>query len=167
MGFVEDMQKRQLVAQTNHEQELINHCNSGQRTAYVGFDPTADSLHIGHLIPVMTLARWQRSGHRAIALMGGGTALVGDPTGKSDMRQMLTDEIIDQNVENFKKQVAPLLDLSDDSKGKILNNADWLRPIKYLDFLREFGVCFSVNRMLTAECFKSRLEKGLSFLEFN
>lgn len=167
MGFVEDMQKRQLVAQTNHEHELIEHCNSGKRTAYVGFDPTADSLHIGHLIPVMTLARWQRAGHRAVALMGGGTALIGDPTGKSDMRQMLTDEIIGHNVENFKKQVAPLLDLSDDSAGKIVNNADWLKPIQYLDFLREYGVCFSVNRMLTAECFKSRLEKGLSFLEFN
>lgn len=167
MGFVEDMKRRKLVAQTNFEQELADHCNSGSRVAYAGFDPTADSLHIGHLIPVMTLARWQKAGHKAVALMGGGTALIGDPTGKTDMRKMLNEEMIHKNIAKFEEQVKPLLDFSDDSKGKVVNNADWLTPINYLDFLREFGVCFSVNRMLTAECFKSRLEKGLSFLEFN
>lgn len=167
MGFIEEMRDRGLVAQITHEEEFSEHLNSGVRTGYVGFDPTADSLHVGHLLPIMTLSRWQQAGHRAIALMGGGTAMVGDPTGKTDMRRMMTSEIIDHNISCFKKQVSPLLDLSTPDKGLILNNGDWLRSLNYLEFVREIGSQFSVNRMLTAECFKARLEKGLSFLEFN
>ncbi len=167
MGFIEAMRDRSLVAQITHEEDMIQHLATGVRTGYVGFDPTADSLHVGHLLPIMTLSRWQRAGHRAIAVMGGGTAMVGDPTGKTDMRRMITVEEIENNIQCFRKQVEPLLDFSSPAKGVIINNADWLRPLNYLDFLREIGSQFSVNRMLTADCFKSRLEKGLSFLEFN
>lgn len=166
INFVEEMNSRGLIAQIVHEEELVEHLQV-PRTAYVGFDPTAASLHVGHLLPIMMLARWQRCGHRAIAVMGGGTALIGDPSGKTSMRQMLTEEQIEANIASFKIQVAGLLDLSEPSKGLIVNNADWLRPLNYLDFLREIGSQFSVNRMLTAECFKARLETGLSFLEFN
>jgi tyrosyl-tRNA synthetase len=167
MSFVEMMRERGLVAQITHEPEFLQHCKTGTRTAYIGFDPTADSLHVGHLTQVMTLSRWQKAGHRVIAVMGGGTAMVGDPTGKTEMRQILTQEQIDYNISRFKAQVQPLLDFSDPRRGVILNNADWLLPLNYLDFLRNVGRHFSVNRMLSAECFKSRMEKGLSFLEFN
>lgn len=167
MCFIEEMRHRGLIAQITHEDEFSGHLDTGVRSGYVGFDPTADSLHVGHLLPIMTLSRWQKAGHRAIAVMGGGTAMVGDPTGKTDMRRMMTPDIIDRNIESFRKQVSPLLDLSSPEKGVILNNGDWLRSLNYLDFVREIGSQFSVNRMLTAECFKARLEKGLSFLEFN
>ena len=167
MGFVEVMKERGMMAQVTHEDELVAHLEETPRTAYVGFDPTATSLHVGHLLPVLALRRWQQAGHRVIALVGGGTALVGDPTGKTEMRKMATSDEIDQRGENFKKQLGRFLDFSSPDKGIILNNADWLRPLEYLPFLREIGSQFSVNRMLAAECFKQRLEKGLSFLEFN
>lgn len=167
MGFLEVMQERGMLAQVTHDDELRDYLASGVRTAYAGFDPTADSLHVGHLLPVLALRRWQRAGHRVIVLLGGGTAMVGDPTGKSEMRQMADQTQIDARAELFKKQLAPFLDFSSPDKAIVVNNADWLRPLEYLPFLREIGVHFSVNRMLSAECFKQRLEKGLSFLEFN
>jgi len=167
MGFLEVMHERGMVAQVTHEDELKAHLASGVRTAYVGFDPTADSLHVGHLLPVLALRRWQQAGHRVIVLLGGGTAMVGDPTGKTDMRQMADEGTIAARAEVFRKQLAPFLDFSDPSKTLVLNNADWLLKLQYLPLLREIGVHFSVNRMLTADSVKLRLEKGLSFLEFN
>lgn len=167
MGFLEIMHERGMLAQVTHEEELRAHLSSGIRTAYAGFDPTADSLHVGHLLPVLALRRWQQAGHRVIVLLGGGTAMVGDPTGKTDMRQMQTQESIAARAELFRLQLAPFLDLSSPDKGIVVNNADWLLGLEYLPLLRDIGVHFSVNRMLSAECFKQRLEKGLSFLEFN
>lgn len=167
LGFLDLMRERDQLAQVTHPEELAEHLASAQRTAYIGFDPTAISLHVGHLLAVMGLRRWQQAGHRVIALVGGGTVLVGDPTGKTEMRQMLEAEQIASNVAAIKGQLGKFLDLSDPAKGLMVNNADWLRPLNYLEFLREVGPHFSVNRMLTAECFKQRLEKGLSFLEFN
>jgi tyrosyl-tRNA synthetase len=166
-NFVEAMRERGLIAQITHEDDFAKHCASGVRTAYIGFDPTAESLHVGHLSQVMTLSRWQKAGHRVIAVLGGGTAMVGDPTGKSEMRQMLTDQQIEFNMKRFAEQVQPLLDFSSPDRGIMVNNADWLRPLNYLNFLRDVGRHFSVNRMLTAECFRARMETGLSFLEFN
>ena len=165
-NFISELKERGMIAQITHEEDLSKFV-SQPRVAYAGFDPTADSLHVGHLIPLMMLARWQKFGHKAIALMGGATAMVGDPTGKSEMRQMITPEEIARNIEKIRKQMALVLDLSDPKKGMIVNNADWIAPINYLQMLREVGPHFSVNRMLAADCFKSRLEKGLSFLEFN
>ena len=167
MDFVETLKGRGMLAQITHPEELHAHLAEGPRTAYIGFDPTASSLHVGSLMPIMALRRWQQAGHRVIAIVGGGTALVGDPSGKSDMRQMLTREQIDANMDGIKKQLERFVDMSDPSRGVILNNADWLASLNYLEFLREIGPHFSVNRMLTAECFRQRLEKGLSFLEFN
>ena len=167
MGFIEVMQERGMLAQVTHEDELRDYLKTGVRTAYAGFDPTADSLHVGHLLPVMALRRWQQAGHRVIALLGGGTAMVGDPSGKSEMRQMMTEELIDQRVTLLKKQLSPFIDFSTPAKGIVVNNGDWLRHLMYLPMLREIGVHFSVNRMLSADCFKQRYEKGLSFLEFN
>ncbi len=167
LPFVDLMKSRQMLAQVTHEDELVGHLAERPRTAYVGFDPTAESLHIGHLLPVLALRRFQRCGHRVIALMGGGTAMVGDPTGKTEMRQMVTAELIDERTKYFKNQLSALLDFSSPDRGILVNNADWLRGLNYLDFLREYGSQFSVNRMLAAECFRARLEKGLSFLEFN
>ena len=167
MDFVETLKGRGMLAQITHPEELHAHLAEGPRTAYIGFDPTASSLHVGSLMPIMALRRWQQAGHRVIAVVGGGTALVGDPSGKSDMRQMLTREQIDTNMAGIKQQLERFVDMSDPSRGIILNNADWLVPLHYLEFLREIGPHFSVNRMLTAECFRQRLEKGLSFLEFN
>jgi tyrosyl-tRNA synthetase len=167
MGFLETMKERGLVAQVTHEAELESHLEAGTRTAYVGFDPTAPSLHVGHLMAIMGLRRWQKAGHRVIALVGGATALVGDPTGKSEMRQMLTAEQVRSNMESIKLQLGRYLDFSSPSRGIMVNNADWTLPLNYMEFLREIGPHFSVNRMLTAECFRARLEKGLSFLEFN
>lgn len=167
MGFLETMQERGMLAQVTHEDELRAHLASGVRTAYAGFDPTADSLHVGHLLPVLGLRRWQQAGHRVIVLLGGATALIGDPTGKTDMRQMVDPETINARAEHFKKQLAPFIDFKDPKKGIVTNNADWLSKLQYLPLLREFGVHFSVNRMLTAESVRLRLEKGLSFLEFN
>ena len=160
------LRERGFIAQTVYEDDLYKMLGSEKVTFYVGFDPTADSLHIGHYIPIMAMAHMQRAGHRPIALMGGGTGLVGDPSGKSELRKMLTREDVNQNVECIKKQMSRFLDFSDD-KALIVNNADWLMNLNYIDFLREVGVHFSVNRMLTAECYKQRMEKGLTFLEFN
>lgn len=156
-----------MLAQVTHEDELREYLKTGVRTAYAGFDPTADSLHVGHLLPVLALRRWQQAGHRVIALVGGGTAMVGDPSGKSEMRQMMTEEVIDQRVLRLKKQLSPFIDFSSPEKGIVVNNGDWLKGLMYLPMLREIGVHFSVNRMLSADCFKQRYEKGLSFLEFN
>ena len=159
------LKERGFIAQMTFEDELYEQLKN-PTTFYVGFDPTADSLHIGHYIPIMAMAHMQRAGHRPIALMGGGTGLIGDPSGKSDLRKMLTPEIVDHNVDCIKQQMSRFLDFSD-GKALIVNNADWLRSLNYIDFLREVGVHFSVNRMLTAECYKQRMEKGLTFLEFN
>ncbi|MDD4832380.1 MAG: tyrosine--tRNA ligase [Clostridia bacterium] len=165
-NIIEVLRERGFVKQTVYEEELIKMLGEKSCTFYVGFDPTADSLHIGHYIPLMAMAHMQRAGHRPIVLIGGGTAMVGDPSGRSDMRSMMTKETIDHNIECFKKQMARFLDFSE-GKAIIVNNADWLLNLNYVDFLREIGSTFSVNKMLTAECFKQRLEKGLSFLEFN
>ena len=160
------LKERGFIAQMTFEDELYEQLKS-PTTFYVGFDPTADSLHIGHYIPIMAMAHMQRAGHRPIALMGGGTAMIGDPSGKTDMRKMLTVETIDQNVECIKKQMSHFLDFSD-NKALIVNNGDWLRHLNFIDFMRDIGSLFSVNRMLTAECYKARMatENGLSFLEF-
>ena len=160
------LKERGFIAQTTYEDELYEQLKE-PTTFYVGFDPTADSLHIGHYIPIMAMAHMQRAGHKPIALMGGGTAMIGDPSGKTDMRKMLTVETIDHNVECIKKQMSRFLDFSDD-KAIIVNNGDWLRNLNFIEFMRDIGSMFTVNKMLTAECYKSRLatENGLSFLEF-
>ncbi len=166
MNVFDVLQERGYIAQTTHEEEIRELLGKEPVTFYIGFDPTADSLHVGHFIAMMFMAHMQKGGHRPIALLGGGTAMVGDPSGRTDMRQMLTKEKIEHNVNSIKKQLERLIDFSDD-KAILVNNADWLLDLNYVDFLREVGTHFSVNRMLTAECFKQRLEKGLSFLEFN
>ena len=158
--------ERGLIAQTTHEAEIRELLGKEKVTFYIGFDPTADSLHIGHFLQMVVMKHMQDHGHRPIALIGGGTAHIGDPSGRSDMRQMMTKEIIDHNSNCFKKQLSCLVDFTDD-KALMVNNADWLLDLNYVEFLRDIGACFSVNKMLTAECFKQRLEKGLSFLEFN
>lgn len=158
------LRERGFVQQVTHEEELGRLLQSEEVTAYVGFDPTADSLHLGHLLPLIALKHLQDAGHRPIVLLGGGTAMIGDPTGKTEMRKLLTREQIDANAASIRLQVERFLDLD---RALVLNNADWLLPINYVSFLREIGVHFSVNRMLTAECFRTRLERGLSFIEFN
>ena len=160
------LKERGFIAQTTFEDELYEQLKT-PTTFYVGFDPTADSLHIGHYIPIMAMAHMQKAGHKPIALMGGGTAMIGDPSGKTDMRKMMTTETIDHNVECIKKQMSRFLDFSDD-KAIIVNNGDWLRNLNFIDFMRDIGSMFSVNKMLTAECYKARMatENGLSFLEF-
>ncbi len=160
------LKDRGFIAQTTFEDELYEQLKS-PTVFYVGFDPTADSLHIGHYIPIMAMAHMQRAGHKPIALMGGGTAMIGDPSGKTDMRKMLSTESIDQNVECIKKQMSRFLDFSE-GQAIIVNNADWLRNLNFIDFMRDIGSMFSVNKMLTAECYKARMatENGLSFLEF-
>jgi tyrosyl-tRNA synthetase len=158
--------ERGFLKQLTHEEEIKELLEKEKITFYIGFDPTADSLHVGHFIAMMMMAHMQRAGHRPIALVGGGTAMVGDPSGKTDMRKMLTKEDIAHNVESIKAQMSNFIDFSE-GKAILVNNADWLLNLNYVDFIREIGVHFSVNRMLTAECFKQRLEKGLSFLEFN
>ncbi|MDD5604146.1 MAG: tyrosine--tRNA ligase [Eubacteriales bacterium] len=160
------LKERGFIAQTTHEEEIHDLLAKEKVTFYVGFDPTADSLHIGHFLQLMAMSHMQKAGHRPIAILGGGTAMVGDPSGRSDMRQMLTREQIAANAECFKKQMSGLVDFSE-GKALMEDNSDWLLNLKYVDFLREVGVHFSVNRMLTAECFKSRMEKGLTFIEFN
>ncbi len=160
------LKERGLIAQTTHEDEIRELLGKEKVTFYIGFDPTADSLHVGHFLQMVVMKHMQDHGHRPIALIGGGTAHIGDPSGRTDMRQMMTKEIIDHNSECFKKQLSCLVDFSDD-KALMVNNADWLLDLNYVEFLRDIGACFSVNKMLTAECFKQRLEKGLSFLEFN
>jgi len=167
MGIIETLHSRGLVAQSNHEDELKEHISEKPRVVYMGFDPTADSLHVGHFLGAMNLKRWQQAGHKVVALMGGATAVIGDPTGKTDMRKMLDDDAIAHNISCIKKQLCKFVDLEDPNKGVIVNNADWLMSMNYLSFMREYGKHFSVNRMLAAECFKQRLETGLTFLEFN
>ena len=163
---LEVLEERGFLEQFTHENETKELFEKEKITFYIGFDPTADSLHVGHFVTVMAMAHMQKAGHRPICLMGGGTGMIGDPSGKSDMRKLMTVDDIDYNVRCFKKQLSRFIDFSDD-KAIIVDNKDWIRNINYIDFLREIGVHFSVNRMLTADCFKSRMEKGLSFLEFN
>ncbi|HHY83592.1 MAG TPA: tyrosine--tRNA ligase [Clostridiales bacterium] len=160
------LKERGYLAQVTHEEEVRDLLGRESVTFYIGFDPTADSLHVGHFIQVMVMIHMQRAGHRPIVLIGGGTGMVGDPTGKTDMRKMMTLETVEHNSQAFKKQLSRFLDFSE-GKAIMINNADWLLKLNYVDFLREIGVHFSVNRMLAAECFKTRLERGLSFLEFN
>ena len=165
MSFLETFEERGFFKQTTHPEELISRVESGRICAYIGFDPTADSLHVGHLIPLMGLAHLQRDGQRVIALMGGGTAMIGDPSGKTEMRKMLTEKQLEDNVGKIKPQMERFLDFSGDSE--LINNSEWLRNLNYIDFLRDIGRHFSVNRMLSFETYKVRLETGLSFLEFN
>ncbi len=165
-NVLDELLERGYIKQFTHEEETRKLLENEKVTFYIGFDPTADSLHVGHFIAMMFMAHMQKAGHRPIALIGGGTAMVGDPSGKTDMRKMLTKEDIQHNVDSIKKQMERFIDFTDD-KALLVNNADWLLNLNYVDFLREVGVHFSVNRMLSAECFKQRLEKGLSFLEFN
>ena len=160
------LEERGYFSQATHKEEIYDLLSKPGVSFYIGFDPTADSLHVGHFVQMMVMSHMQKAGHRPIALMGGGTGMIGDPTGRTDMRQMMTVETIDHNVECFKKQMGKVVDFSD-GKAIIVNNADWLRDLNYIEFLREIGPHFSVNKMLTAECYKQRLEKGLSFLEFN
>ena len=162
----EVLKERGFIEQLTHPEEIEELFKKDKITFYIGFDPTADSLHVGHFLTVMAMSHMQKCGHRPICLMGGGTGMVGDPTGKTDMRKMMTVDTIDHNVECFKKQLSRFIDFSDD-KALIVNNADWLRNLNYIEFLREIGSLFSVNRMLTADCYKTRMEKGLTFLEFN
>ena len=160
------LKERGFIAQCTDEEQVRKLLGEKQVTFYIGFDPTADSLHAGHFIALMVMAHMQRAGHRPIALVGGGTGTVGDPSGRSDLRKVLTDEIIEHNCEQFKKQIARFIDFSD-GKALMVNNGDWLRKLNYIDLLREVGAHFTVNRMLAAECYKQRWEKGLTFLEFN
>lgn len=158
--------ERGLIAQTTHEKEIRELLANEKVTFYIGFDPTADSLHVGHFLQMVVMRHLQDYGHRPIALVGGGTGTIGDPSGRTDMRQMMTMETINHNCECFKKQLSTIVDFSD-GKAIMVNNADWLLDLNYIDFMRDIGSCFSVNKMLTAECYKQRLEKGLTFLEFN
>ncbi|MCL2051672.1 MAG: tyrosine--tRNA ligase [Lachnospiraceae bacterium] len=166
MQLFEELKARGLIAQLNDEEEIKELINNGKATFYMGFDPTANSLHIGHFMAFCMMKRLQLAGNRPIVLIGGGTGMVGDPSGKTDMRSMLETSMIDENGERFKRQMENFLDFGE-GKAIFVNNADWLRELKYVDMLREVGAHFSVNRMLTAECYKQRMEKGLSFLEFN
>ena len=166
MGIYEELQARGLIAQVTDEPLIRDLINNGKATFYIGFDPTADSLHVGHFMALCLMKRLQEAGNKPIALIGGGTAMIGDPSGRNDMRSMMTKETINHKVECFKKQMSRFIDFSDD-KALLVNNADWLLDLNYVDLLREVGPHFSVNRMLTAECYKQRMEKGLSFLEFN
>ena len=166
MGVFEELKARGLIAQMTDEEKIQDLLNNHRTTFYIGFDPTADSLHVGHFVQIMVMAHMQRAGHTPIALFGGGTGMVGDPSGKTDMRKMLTKEEIDHNIACFKQQMSSLIDFSE-GKAIMANNGDWLLNLNYIDFLREVGVHFSVNRMLAAECYKQRLEKGLSFFELN
>ena len=161
------LKERGFIKQTVYEEDLYNQLGKEPTPFYVGFDPTADSLHIGHYIPVMAMAHMQRAGHKPIALFGGGTAMIGDPSGRTDMRQMMTRETIAHNVAAFKKQMSRFLDFEGDNPAIMVDNGDWLLNLNYIDLLREIGINFSVNKMLTAECFKTRYERGLNFLEFN
>ena len=166
MTVYDELVERGLIAQVTNEEEIKKMINNGEAVFYIGFDPTADSLHVGHFMALCLMKRLQMAGNKPIALIGGGTAMIGDPSGRTDMRQMMTKETIDHNVECFKKQMSRFIDFSD-GKALLVNNADWLLDLNYVDVLREVGACFSVNNMLRAECYKQRMEKGLSFLEFN
>ncbi len=166
MGVYEELVARGLIAQVTDEEEIRELVNSGKAVFYIGFDPTADSLHVGHFMALCLMKRLQMAGNKPIALIGGGTAMIGDPSGRTDMRQMLTKETIQHNVNCFMEQMSKFIDFSD-GKALLVNNAEWLLDLNYIELLREVGACFSVNRMLTAECYKQRMERGLSFLEFN
>ena len=166
MKIYEELQTRGLLAQLTDADEIRDLINDGKAVFYIGFDPTADSLHVGHFMALCLMKRLQEAGNKPIALIGGGTAMIGDPSGRSDMRTMMTKETIDHNCECFKKQMSRFIDFSD-GKALMVNNADWLLDLNYIEFIREVGPCFSVNNMLRAECYKQRMEKGLSFLEFN
>ena len=166
MKIYDELKARGLIAQVTDEETVANLVNEGKATFYIGFDPTADSLHVGHFMALCLMKRLQMAGNKPIALLGGGTGMIGDPSGKTDMRKMLTKEQINHNIECFKKQMARFIDFSD-GKALIVNNADWLLGLNYVELLREVGPHFSVNRMLTAECYKQRMERGLTFLEFN
>ena len=166
MGIYEELQERGLIAQVTDENEIRELVNNGKATFYIGFDPTADSLHVGHFMTLVLMKRLQEAGNKPIALLGGGTGMIGDPSGKSDMRKMLTVEDIDHNCACFKKQMERFIEFGPD-KARIVNNAEWIRDLKYMDVMREIGPHFSVNKMLSAECYKQRMERGLSFLEFN
>ncbi len=166
-NVLDTLYERGFIGQTVYEDDMRKLLDQGGVPFYVGFDPTADSLHIGHYIPVMAMAHMQRAGHKPIALIGGGTAMVGDPSGRTDMRQMMTKETIAHNVECFRKQLSRFVSFTGENATIVVNNADWLLKLNYIDFLREVGAYFSVNKMLTSDCFRQRMEKGLSFLEFN
>ena len=166
MGIYEELQARGLIAQVTNEPEIREMVNNGKATFYIGFDPTADSLHVGHFMALCLMKRLQMAGNRPVVLVGGGTGMIGDPSGRSDMRQMMTAETIRHNCDCFKKQMERFIDFGE-GKAIMVNNADWLLKLNYVDVLREVGACFSVNNMLRAECYKQRMEKGLSFLEFN
>ena len=166
MTIFDELKARGLLAQLTDEEEIKELINAGKATFYIGFDPTADSLHVGHFMALCLMKRLQEAGNKPIALIGGGTAMIGDPSGRSDMRSMMTKETIEHNCECFKKQMSRFIDFSE-GKAIMVNNADWLLGLNYVELLRDVGVHFSVNRMLTAECYKQRMEKGLSFLEFN
>ena len=165
MGVYEELVARGLIAQVTDEEEIRELVNSGKATFYIGFDPTADSLHVGHFMALCLMKRLQMAGNKPIALVGGGTGMIGDPSGRTDMRQMMTKETIQHNVDCFKKQMSRFIDFSE-GKALLVNNADWLLDLNYVELLRDVGACFSVNNMLRAECYKQRMEKGLSFLEF-
>lgn len=166
MTLFEELKRRGLLAQLTDEDEIKELINNGKATFYIGFDPTADSLHVGHFMALCLMKRLQMAGNKPIALLGGGTAMIGDPSGKSDMRKMMTKETINHNVECFKKQMSKFIDFSD-GKALVVNNGDWLLDLNYVEVLREVGAHFSVNKMLTFECYKQRMERGLTFLEFN
>ena len=166
MGIYEELVARGLIAQVTNEEEIRDMVNNGKATFYIGFDCTADSLHVGHFMALCLMKRLQMAGNKPIALIGDGTTLIGDPSGRTDMRQMLTEETIKHNAECFKRQMEKFIDFSD-GKALMLYNSEWLKPLNYIEMLREVGACFSVNNMLRAECYKQRMEKGLSFLEFN
>ena len=166
MTIYDELVARGLIAQVTDEEEIKEMINNGKATFYIGFDPTADSLHVGHFMALCLMKRLQMAGNKPVVLIGGGTAMIGDPSGRSDMRQMMTTETINHNVECFKKQMSRFIDFSED-KAILVNNADWLMDLNYIDVLREVGPHFSVNRMLTHECYKQRMERGLTFLEFN
>ena len=166
MGIYEELKARGLIAQVTNEEEISKMINEGKAVFYIGFDPTADSLHVGHFMALCLMKRLQMAGNKPIALIGGGTAMIGDPSGRTDMRSMMTKETIDHNCACFKKQMERFIEFGE-GKAQMVNNADWLLNLNYIDFIRDIGACFSVNNMLRAECFKQRMEKGLSFLEFN
>ena len=166
MGVYDELKARGLIAQTTNEEKIRDLLNNDKITFYIGFDPTADSLHVGHFVQIMVMSWMQKAGHVPVALFGGGTGMIGDPSGKSDMRKMLTKETVDHNIACFQKQMSRLIDFSD-GKAIMANNGDWLLDLNYIEFLREVGVHFSINRMLAAECYKQRLERGLSFFELN
>ena len=166
MGIYEELQARGLLAQLTDAEEIRELINHGKATFYIGFDPTADSLHVGHFMALCLMKRLQEAGNKPIALIGGGTGMIGDPSGRTDMRSMMTKETIEHNCECFKKQMSRFIDFSE-GKAMMVNNAEWLLDLNYIEFIRDIGACFSVNNMLRAECYKQRMEKGLSFLEFN